>query len=115
MCVDFDRFGGFVSISTMRRGLKKFLSPYVSVVMYNEMQQVCVGCEGIVLFQNRWSLHSNDEFYDIKLTQAKERNVYAVAAEVQYTVSENFKFQMPFIWMINGIRSTPYFRNVLED
>ena len=29
---------------------------------------------GYCLIQNRWSAHSNDAFYDIKITQAKERN-----------------------------------------
>ena len=45
---NFDRFGGFVSINVMKQGLEKFLWTYVSVTMYNEVEQVCVGCEGIV-------------------------------------------------------------------
>ena len=45
---DFDRFGRFVSIDEIKQGLNKFLWPYVSVTMYNETKQVCVGCEGIV-------------------------------------------------------------------
>ena len=45
---NFDRFGEFVSIDAMKRGLNKLLWSCVFVIMYNEMEQVCVGCEGII-------------------------------------------------------------------
>ena len=39
-----DRFGGFFSLNAMWQGLNKFLWPCVYITMYNEIEQVCVGC-----------------------------------------------------------------------
>ena len=46
---NFERFGGYISLDTMKRAINKWLWPYMSVVMYNEMRMVCLGCEGIVV------------------------------------------------------------------
>ena len=46
---NFERFGGYISLDTMKRAINKWLWPYMSVVMYNEMRTVCIGCEGIMV------------------------------------------------------------------
>ena len=32
---NFERFGGYISLDTMKRSISKWLWPYMSVVMYN--------------------------------------------------------------------------------
>ena len=46
---NYERFGGYISLDTMKRGINKWLWPYMAVVMYNEMKSVCLGCEGIMI------------------------------------------------------------------
>ena len=45
---NFERFGGYISLDTMKRSIRKWLWPYMSVVMYNELNMMCIGCEGIM-------------------------------------------------------------------
>ena len=45
---NFERFGGFICLDMMKRGINKLLWPYSAVSMYNDLEQVCVGCEGIM-------------------------------------------------------------------
>ena len=46
---NFELFGSFLSVDVMKRDTNKLLWPYMAVTMYNEMDSVCVGCEGMVL------------------------------------------------------------------
>ena len=45
---NFDRFGGYVSMDAMMRPINDMKWPYVSISMFNELNPVCVACEGIV-------------------------------------------------------------------
>ena len=36
-------------MDTMKRGLNKWLWPYMAIVMYNELNKVCIGCKSILL------------------------------------------------------------------
>ena len=61
----------------MKRDINSLLWPYIATTMYNEMNCVCVGCEGIVLsereeayeamlnFQIENSRRTRDEVYGI--------------------------------------------------
>jgi len=45
---NFERFGGFLSMDVMLRPINEMEWPYMSISMYNELNSVCVACEGIV-------------------------------------------------------------------
>ncbi len=45
---NFERYGGYISLNTMKRDINKWLWPYMSIVMHNEHKIMCVGCEGIM-------------------------------------------------------------------
>ena len=49
MRMNFELFGGYISVDAMKRELNTLLWPYMATSMWNELNQVCVGCEGIVL------------------------------------------------------------------
>ena len=44
---NFERFGGFFSTDAMLRPINEMEWPYMSISMYNELNSVCVACEGI--------------------------------------------------------------------
>ena len=44
---NFDLFGGYVCVDAMKSGINTLLWPYIATTMYNELESVCVGCEGI--------------------------------------------------------------------
>ena len=50
---NIERFGKYQSIDMMPRGINILLWQYVSVAMYNELNQVCLGCEGIILWEKK--------------------------------------------------------------
>ena len=58
----FEQFGGFISIDAMKRGINKFLWPYIAITMYNEMESICVGCEGIVCTEREEAYKAMVEF-----------------------------------------------------
>ena len=64
--------------------------------MYNEMEQVCVGCEGIVCPEIDEAYIAMMNFIISNSPKRKRENIYVVAANgfvTQYTISE--KFQTP--------------------
>ena len=59
---NFDRFGGFLSIDAMKRGINKLLWPYMSITMYNEINCVCVACEAITCTEREESYNAMIQF-----------------------------------------------------
>ena len=49
MRMNFELYGGYVSVDAMKRDINTLLWPYMATSMWNELNQVCVGCEGIML------------------------------------------------------------------
>ena len=45
---NFELFGGYVCFDMMKRGLNKLLWPYTAVALYDEMEHLCLACEGFV-------------------------------------------------------------------
>ncbi len=45
---NFERYGGYISLDTMKWEINKWLWPYMSIVMYNEHKIMCLGYEGIM-------------------------------------------------------------------
>ena len=44
---NFELFGSFICVDAMKRDINTLIWPYMATTMYNEMNSVCVGCEGI--------------------------------------------------------------------
>ena len=44
---NFERFGGYSCLDVMKREINTLEWPYISLTMRNELEQVCVGAEGI--------------------------------------------------------------------
>ncbi len=44
----FKLFGSYISLDVMKRALNSLQWPYIPVAMYNELRQICDGCEGIL-------------------------------------------------------------------
>lgn len=49
MRMNFELYGGYVSVDAMKRDINTLLWPYMAVSMWNDLNEVCVGCEGIML------------------------------------------------------------------
>ena len=45
---NFGLFGDYISFDMMKRGINTLLFPYTAVSMEDEMNHLCIGCEGIV-------------------------------------------------------------------
>ena len=68
---NFDRFGGFLSIDAMKRGINKLLWPYMSITMYNEINGVCVACDAIICSEREESYNA---MIQSVLKNSKKRN-----------------------------------------
>ena len=69
---NFDRFGSFLSIDKMKRGINKLLWPYMSITMYNEINCVCVACEAII-FSEREEFYNAMIQFILKKSQKKDQ------------------------------------------
>lgn len=46
---NFELHGSYISLDLMKCALNSLLWPCISVAMYNELWQICIGCEGMLL------------------------------------------------------------------
>ena len=46
---NFERFGGCISLDTMKRGVNKWLWPHTDIVVHDEMRKACVDFEGLMI------------------------------------------------------------------
>ena len=49
MRMNFELYGGYISVDAMKRDINTLLWPYMATSMWNDLNEVCVGCEGIIL------------------------------------------------------------------
>ena len=50
---NFERFGRWVSLDTMKRGISKWFWPHMAIVVYGEMRKVCLGYEGLMIGEKK--------------------------------------------------------------
>lgn len=62
MRMNFELYGGYLSVDAMKRDLNTLLWPYMATSMWNELNQVCVGCEGILLSEREEAYKALLEF-----------------------------------------------------
>jgi len=78
---NFDRFGGFVSIDAMKRGINKLLWPYMSITMYNEINCVCVACEAIICSEREDAYNAMIQFVIKNSKKRTNETIHVVAAD----------------------------------
>ena len=71
----------------MKQGLNKFLWPCVSVTMYNDMEQVCVGCEGIVCSKIDEAYIAIMNFIISNSPKRKRENIYVIDQPYKYNLA----------------------------
>ena len=78
---NFERFGGFICLDVMKRGINKLLWPYLAVAMYNDLEQVCVGCEAIVCSERAEAYEFVVKFMCSNSPGRPTEDVYVVAGD----------------------------------
>ena len=78
---NFERFGGFISLDTMKQANDKWLWPYMSVAMYNKMRMLCLGCEGIMCGERADAYEFMSRFLIKNLPDRPLEDVNAVAGD----------------------------------
>lgn len=78
---NFDRFGGYLSIDAMKRGINKLLWPYMSIAMFNEINCVCVACEAIICSEREEAYHAMIQFVLKNSRRRTNENIHVIAAD----------------------------------
>ena len=78
---NFERFGGFVSMDAMKRNLTNLDWPYMSISMYNELNSVCLACEGIVCGERVEAYRAMVEFVIQHNNKRRREDINVVAAD----------------------------------
>jgi len=63
---NFELFGDYLCFDMMKRGLNTLLWPYCAVTMFNEMNKMCIACEGILCGER-------DDMYSFTANFLKEK------------------------------------------
>ena len=77
---NFELFGSSICVDAMKRDINKMGMPYIAVTMHNEMNRVCVGCEGIVLAEREEAYAALIDF-QTKFSRRKKDNIFAFSAD----------------------------------
>ena len=77
---NFDLFGGYVCVDAMKRGINTLLWPYIATTMYNELESVCVGCEGIVTGERVDAYRALLDF-QVRNSTRKKEEIYGLSAD----------------------------------
>ena len=75
---------------------EKFLWLYVSVTMYNDMEQVCVGCEGIVCSKGDESYIAMTNFMISSEREKTFMLLQPMDLLLKILFQRNLKYQIPF-------------------
>ncbi len=78
---NFERFGGFLSMDTMKRNLTDIDWPYMAISMYNELNSVCLACEGIVCGERVKAYNAMLQFVSENNNKRKRDDINVVAAD----------------------------------
>ena len=77
---NFELFGGFICVDAMKRDINTLIWPYMATTMYNEMNSVCVGCEGIVIGEREEAYHSMLDF-QVRYSRRSKSEVNAISSD----------------------------------
>ena len=108
---NFELFGGFCCVDAMKRDLNTLLWPCVAVTMYNELDSVCVGCEGIVLSEREEAYKAMLDF-QVNHSRRKRNEVYGISSDgfLNQSIIHRFGFKntifvMDYWHLFNQVRS----------
>ncbi|GFH55396.1 hypothetical protein CTEN210_11872 [Chaetoceros tenuissimus] len=93
MRANFERYGSFISVDAMKRGINKWLWPYIAITMYNELDMVCVGCESIICTERIEAYESVINFCLDNSPGRSREDIYVLTADgiiTQDVVSNDF-------------------------
>lgn len=110
---NFEHFGGFICLDMMKQGINKLLQPYVSVIMYNDLEEIFNRCEGIMTVKRIEGYEFALNFMFVQtLVQSKEE-VYVVSEDAIFDESIIEKFQLLNTkFMIDNFH---YFTKILSE
>ena len=88
---NFERFGGYICIDAMKRHINTLDWPYISVVMNNELNNVCVACEAILYSERIEGYKSIIQFILDNNNKRKKEDIYVLAADgiIEQSVVKN--------------------------
>ena len=78
---NFKSFGGYTSIDAMMRPINDIKWLYVSISMFNELNSVCVACEGIVCGERVEAYNAMLQFVLDNTTKRSRHEINVVAAD----------------------------------
>lgn len=118
---NFELFGSSICVDAMKRDINKMGMPYIAVTMHNEMNKVCVGCEGIVISEKEEAYVALLDF-QTTYSRRKKNEIYAVAADgflsqefLERNGFENARFVLDYYHLFNDIlpkKFGNYFRGI---
>ena len=77
---NFERFGGYISMDAMMRPINDMKWPYVSISMFNELNSVCVACEGIICGERVEAYNAMVQFVLDNTNKRSRHDIHIVAA-----------------------------------
>ena len=74
MRMNFELYGGYLSVDAMKRDINTLLWPYMATSLWNDLNEVCVGCEGILLSEREEAYKAMLDFQVRKRFDIGERS-----------------------------------------
>ena len=122
---NFERFGSYICLDSMKRELNKHLWPYFAITMVNDLNKVCVGCEALLLGER-------DEAYEFILQATSMMAPKRKLSEILIFSGDGFfnrekiaewglvnaKYIADYWHMFNGVlsdRFTPFYYNKISE
>ena len=75
---NFERFGSFLSMHAIKRGINQWLWPHLSITLHNDMNKECVGCEAIVFLERNDAYKSLIELCIEHSPKASREDIFVV-------------------------------------
>ena len=110
---NFERFGGFICLDMMKRGINKLLWPYVAIAMYNDLEEICIGCEGIMTAERIEAYEFVLHFMCAQTPARSKEEVYVVSGDGIFDDFIIKKFNLPNAKFM--IDNWHYFNKILPE
>ena len=78
---NFERFGHYVCLDVMKRGINKLLWPYLAVTLLNDLNKVCVACESIVMAERDQACIAVMDFVIKSAPKRTRENVHVITGD----------------------------------
>ena len=78
---NFEQFGGYISINAMKRHINTLDCPYISVIMNNELNNVCLACEAILFSERIEGYKLVIQFILNNTNKRKKEDIYVLATD----------------------------------